>query len=364
MNAYLLGLQYHLPERLQTNEELAAINPGWNAEKIYAKTGIRGRRIAEPHQTAGDLACIAAQKLLDELAFDRGEIDVLLFCTQSPDYFLPTTACLMQERLGLPTRCAAFDFNLGCSGFTYGLWLARSLVLSRSAKNVLLVAGDTYSKYCNPHDMATATIFGDGAGAAVISASEDGALASIGQSVLGTDGRGAGNLIVRAGSARDAALIRTEPHAGDPDHDCYLCMNGPEIFSFTLSAVQTCIQGLLDKAGWTWEQVDRLFLHQANRFILKTLRDNMNVPPEKMPIDMEDYGNTVSASLPIVLRRCWERGTLRARQQCVLVGFGVGYSWAATEVTWMRSFSKRQPAIAVPACEPFAATSLPSLLEM
>jgi 3-oxoacyl-[acyl-carrier-protein] synthase III len=333
VNAYILGIQQHLPERLQTNEELAAVNPGWNVAKIAATTGIRGRRIAGDNETASDLACIAAQKLLDELSFDRGKIDALLFCSQSPDYFLPTTACLLQERLALSTRCAAFDVNLGCSGFTYSLWLARALVLSQSATNVLILAADTLSKYCDPHDVGTATIFADGAGAALLSSDAKGAIASVGESVLGTDGRGGGNLIVRAGASRARADNRPE------NQDPYLRMNGPEIFSFTLSVIQANIQALLDKIGLQWNEVDRYFFHQANRFILESLCENMNIPPEKAPIDMEDYGNTASASLPILLRRSWERGLLRANQRCVLAGYGVGYSWAATEVTWLRNFS-------------------------
>ena len=205
-------------------------------------------------------------------------------------------------------------------------------MLSRSAENVFVLAADTFSKYCDPHDIATVTIFGDGAGAALVSANADGAIASVGKSVLGTDGRGGDNLIVRAGAAR--ARAEEQPEKRDP----YLRMNGPEIFSFTLSVIQANIQSLLDRIGLQWNQVDRYFFHQANRFILNCLCENMKIPPDKAPVDMEDYGNTASASLPILLRRCWEQGTLKANQRCVLAGFGVGYSWAATEVAWLRNF--------------------------
>jgi len=322
---------------IRSNEDLVAINPGWNAEKIYRKTGIRCRRIADEGQTACDLGYEAARCLIQELAVDRARIDALLFCTQSPDYHLPTTACLLQDRLGLPTSCGAFDFNLGCSGFTYGLWIARSLIKAGSAKTILLVVADTYSKYCDPHDLATATLFGDAGAAALISSSPSGGFAVVGESVVGTDGRGAGNLIVRAGGARatGSSSLRGE-HEGaisKTGTDAHLFMNGAEIFSFTLGAIPSGVQRLLDQLALRWDQIDLFLMHQANRFILESLRDTMKIAPEKLPIDLEDCGNTVSASIPIVMRRCQERGLFKAGQHCVLVGFGVGYSWAMTELT-------------------------------
>ncbi len=319
MTPYLAGVRYYLPETIRSNEDLAAINPGWDAEKIYRKTGIRRRPIAGEGQTASDLGYEAASRLIEELAVDRARIDALLFCTQSPDYHLPTTACLLQDRLGLPTSCGALDFNLGCSGFTYGLWIARSLIQAGSAQTVLLVTADTYSKYCDVHDLATATIFGDAGAAALISSSPGERFAAVGQTVVGTDGRGAGNLIVRAGGARAGGVSP-------------LFMNGAEIFSFTLGAVPSGVQRLLDRLSLGWDQIDVFLMHQANRFILESLRDTMRIPPEKLPIDLEDCGNTVSASIPILMRRCQERGLFKAGQRCVLVGFGVGYSWAMTEL--------------------------------
>ena len=335
MKVHLRGLHYCLPSSVRTNDDLAAANPGWDAAKIFQKTGIRQRCIAGPEETAADLACEAATRLFAELSFDRAAVDALLFCTQSPDYPLPTTACMLQERLKLPTTCGALDYNLGCSGFTYGLWLARALILSGGAANVLLLTAETYSKYCDARDLATSAIFGDGAAAALISSSPQGALAEVGPTVVGTDGRGWANLIVRTGgarhphSARDAAGY---PNACPGD---YLCMNGPEIFRFTLDAVRGGIQRLLDAASLAWEAVDIFLLHQANRFMLEALRDTMQIPPEKMPIDLADHGNTVSASIPVLMRRCYERGTLRSGQKCVLAGFGVGYSWAMTELDWL-----------------------------
>lgn len=322
MNAYLRGVESHLPERILDNAALVAQNPGWDADAIFKKTGIRERRIAAPGETAADLGTIAAERLLARTDVDRDEIDALLFCTQSPDRFLPTTACTIQPRLELGTHCGAFDFNLGCSGFTYGLWVARGLIVSGSARNVLLVTADTYSKFCDPHDLATVTIFGDAGAAALIGRDDAGALAEVGQTVVGTDGRGAENLIVRGGACREPAGDRS------------LYMNGPEIFSFTLGSVKAGIARLLEQTGTDWKSVDRYLFHQANRFMLDNLRRTMKIPVEKMPIDLEDTGNTVSASIPLLMTRELERGNLKAGQSCVLAGFGVGYSWAMSALRW------------------------------
>jgi len=335
---YLKAIADYLPDTIRTNDDLVRLNPGWNGESIYAKTGIRARRVAGPEETALDFGERAARCLLAGADCDAGIFDALLFCTESPDYVLPPSACLLQTRLGLPTRCAAFDYNLGCSGFTYGLWLAKALIESASAQHVLLVVAETYSKHCSPHDLTTATIFGDGGGAAWLSADPQGALAEVGPTVVGTDGRGAGQLIVPAGGARQPKTSDTAvPHSdakGNLRSEEHLFMNGPEIFSFTLNAVHAAIQQLLDRLGMGWGDIDLFLLHQANRFMLEQLRRQMNVPPEKMPIDLEDTGNTVSASIPILISRCRKKSVLMPGQHCVLAGYGVGYSWAMTYMKW------------------------------
>lgn len=338
MNAYLRGVQYFLPEGRRSNADLVALNPTWDADDLFRKTGIRNRPIAAPEQTAADLARLAAERLLTELNFDRQRIDALIFCTQSPDHFLPTTACILQEKLGLPTTCGAFDVNLGCSAFTYGLWMARSLILSESATNVLLLVGDTLTRYCNPHDSVTAPIFADGAGAALITSEEQGSLAEIGPSIVGTEGRGASHLIVPAGASRqprttETAVAKTD-ESGNMRSADNLYMNGPEVFSFTLSSIKTGIDQLLEKVHQTWDDIDLFLLHQANGFILQSLRRKLRVPPEKLPIEMEQIGNTTSASIPILLRQCQEQGRFKPGAKCVLAGFGVGYSWAMTYLQW------------------------------
>jgi 3-oxoacyl-[acyl-carrier-protein] synthase III len=341
MKTYLQGIAYCLPETVRTNEDLVKLNPGWNSAGIYAKTGIRSRRITAAGETAADLGFRAATNLIETLPIDRSTIDALIFCTQSADYLLPASACLLQSRLGLPSSCAAFDFGLGCSGFVYGLWLAQALAASGAAANILLIAGDTLSKYCNPHDLVTATIFGDGAAATLITATPDRAVASLGPTVVGTDGRGGPHLIVKAGGAR---LERTSATAevrrdtsGNQRSDEQLYMNGPEIYGFTLMRVHAGIQQLLDKAGLGWSDIDLFLLHQANHFMLEQLRKQMNIPAEKMPIDLETIGNTGSAALPILLSRCQTQKVLRPGQRCVVAGFGIGFSWSMMLLDWCGS---------------------------
>jgi 3-oxoacyl-[acyl-carrier-protein] synthase-3 len=326
MSCYLAAISHYLPDNVVTNADLATENPGWEPEKLYRKTGIRQRHVASANETAADLGTQAAQRLLERSNFDRGSIDTLIVGTQSPDHFLPGDSALLQERLGLPTTCAAFDVTLGCSGYTYGLWLARALILSGSSRHILLVSTDTYSRYCEPHDVTTVTLFGDAAGATLLTGEPRGALAEVGPTILGTDGRGACNLIVRDGAARSST------HAGSPPR---LFMNGPEILSFTLDSVKTGIERLLDVTHLNWDQVDLFLMHQANRFLLENLRLKMGIDPERLPIDVEQIGNTVNASIPLLISRMIERGQLTGPRTCVLAGFGVGYSWAMSLVRWL-----------------------------
>ncbi len=320
-----------------TNEELSLEYPEWTVEKIFNKTGIRSRHIAGSDETASDLACSAAEKLFALGRARKSDIDFLLYCTQSPDYPLPTTACLIQERLGLPTTCGALDFNLGCSGFVYGLALAKGLVETGSADNVLLLTGETYSKYINAGDRSVRTIFGDAAAATLISG--DGATGeAIGPFVYGTDGAGAKNLIVPAGGSRQARDSRTAQEHRDEsgcirsENDLY--MNGSEIFTFTLKAVPMAISALYEKSGITAESVDLFVFHQANKFMLDTLRKKCQIPEEKFVITMENIGNTVSSTIPIALKDAEDSGKLKKGMHVLLTGFGVGYSWAACMVEW------------------------------
>lgn len=329
MKVYIKALSYYLPERIVTNAELLKDFPEWSVDKVTAKVGVTSRHLAADNETAGDLAEKAARRLFEEYGISPSEIDFLLLCTQSPDYFLPSTACLLQHRLGIPVTSGAFDYNLGCSGCIYGLAVAKGLVSAGIARNVLLLTAETYSKYLHPSDKSNRSIFGDGAAACLIST--DG-FAEIGDFVCGTDGSGAENLIVKTGASkqRKPTGIFKEDEEGHTWYDDYLYMNGGAIFNFTLETVPVLVRQLLDKSGSRKEEIDYFIFHQANKFMLNTIRKVCVLPKEKFYVSLENTGNTVSSTVLIGLKDCLLNGTIKAGMQVVVAGFGVGLSWGGT----------------------------------
>lgn len=331
---YIHGISYYLPSDELDNEYLASIYEGWNAEKIYSKTGIQSRHIAKKDEFASDMAEKAVVKLFDEYNIDPKSIDFIMLCTQSPDYFLPTTACVLQHKLGLPTACGALDFNLGCSGFVYGLALAKSLAVSGIGSNILLITSETYSKFIHPMDKSVRTIFGDGAAAVLVKGYEG--EEKIGQFVLGTDGSGAENLIVPAGAMRYPKTQDTEieyqDESGNTRTKSNLYMNGPEIFNFTIDVVPNLVNDILQKNNISLEDIDLFVFHQANKYILNYLRTKTKIPKDKFYINLEYTGNTVSSSIPIALKSALAEGKIKDGGSIMVVGFGVGYSWGGTVI--------------------------------
>ena len=254
----------------------------------------------------------------------KGDIDFVLFCTQSPDYFLPTSACVIQDRLGLPTSCGALDFNLGCSGYVYGLSLAKGLIFGGIANNVLLLTGETYSKFMHPKDKGNRTIFGDAGSATLIS--KDG-FAEIGNFSLGTDGKGAENLMVKSGGIkhRDQLNDLEFDESGNPISSDHLFMNGSEIFNFTIDAVPSLVKDTLAKNSLTNDNIDGYVFHQANKFMINFLRKKLKIKPDIFHMYMSEVGNTVSNTIPIVLTEKLKENGLKGN--ILLAGFGVGYSW-------------------------------------
>jgi 3-oxoacyl-[acyl-carrier-protein] synthase-3 len=242
----------------------------------------------------------------------------------------------MQHRLGIPQTAGALDFNLGCSGFVYGLGLAKGLIESGQARNVLLITAETYSKFLHPLDKSVRTLFGDAAAATLIQA-VDGDQPAIGPMVYGTDGSGAQNLIVPVGGMRERMATKkplTEDENGNLRSPDDLYMNGPEIFAFTIRTVPHAFRTLLEKADLTADQVDLFAFHQANQYMLEHLRKKLKIPQEKFIIAMRDCGNTVSATIPIALKHAAIDGRLRTGSRVMLIGFGVGYSWGACMIRW------------------------------
>ncbi len=324
-------IAFHLPETVEENDWLKEQYPKWDMELIYKKTGIRARHIAARGETAADLGVIAAEKLFKQFEIDRNSIDFLLFCTQTPDYPLPTTACLMQDRLKLPTSVGALDFNLGCSGFVYGLSLADGLIRSGVARRILFITSETYSKYIDPTDRSLRTIFGDGAAATLIDAAD---VPSFGSFVFGTDGRGADTLMVTEGGARLAEdALKPRKRKRWPSS---LVMDGPEIVKFTLEVVPPMIERVLKQAKWTRDDVDIYLFHQATLFMLDHLRERLKLRQEQVPLALAEYGNTVSSTLPLLMHDLRASGRLKPGMQTLLIGFGVGLSWAGC--TWTETW--------------------------
>lgn len=284
------------------------------------------RRVAAADETAGDMAVKAAKKLFAENGIDPKGIDFILLCTQSADYHLPTTACLIQHELGIPSTCGALDFDLSCSGYVYGLSLAKGLLAAGVADNVLLLTAETYNKYIHPADKGNRSIFGDGASATLVTSE---GLAKIGDFVLGSDGSGAESLIVKAGGAR---LPKPGEGAEEPDENgcrsAHLYMNGSNVFNFTLENVPPLVDATLQKNGLQKDGISKFVFHQANKFMLDTIRKVCAIPKDKFYVNLEKVGNTVSSTIPIALKQCMDAGQ-DLEGNVLIAGFGVGYSWGA-----------------------------------
>ncbi len=337
MKAYIAGVSKYLPESKLTNEELALDYPDWSVEKIFSKTGISTRHIAKGSETVSDMAVSACESLFKSFDIDKSDIDFILLCTQSPDYLLPTTACIVQHKLGLPTTCGALDFNLGCSGFVYGLSLAKGLIETGQAKNIILVTSEQYSKYIADGDKSVRTLFGDAAAATLISAKES-ATDLLGPFLFGTDGSGAENLIVPHGGSRfpisSESSLEQNDGSGNRRAPKNLYMNGGEIFNFTLKKVPESVNAILEKANVKKEELDYIVFHQANKFMLEQLRRMCKFDKERFLTSYQNYGNTVSSTIPLGIADAVANNIFKAGDKILVVGFGVGYSWAGTIITW------------------------------
>lgn len=332
--AYIKAISYYLPEKVLTNEELIKEFPEWSVEKVAKKVGVNSRHLADEKETAGDMAEKAARKLFVEYNINPKEIDFLLLCTQSPDYFLPSTACILQHRLGIPTSAGALDYDLGCSGCIYGLAVAKGLIAAGIAKNILLLTAETYQKYLHPSDKSNRSIFGDGAAACLVSTE---GFAEIGNFVLGTDGSGADNLIVKTGASRvkTPTGLSTEDDEGHTWFDDYLYMNGGAIFNFTLDAVPAMMTDLLEKHQLKQDNIDYYVFHQANRFMLNTIRKVCVIPKDKFYVNLAETGNTVSSTIMIGLKECMDNQQITSGMCVMICGFGVGLSWGGTILSFV-----------------------------
>lgn len=326
MRVFLKAISYYLPEKLVTNERIIEEFPEWTVEKINNKIGIKQRHVAADNETAADMAVVAAEQLFLENGIDRNTIDYLIFVTQSSDYILPTTACLIQRRLGLSNNIGAIDVNLGCSGFIFGASIAKGMILGGMSNNVLLLTSETYSKYLHPCDKGNRTVFGDGAAATLISTE---GMAEIGQFVFGTDGEGVNNLIVKTGGARQRHPLNDLQFDdfGNPRSSDNLYMDGAAILNYTLDRIPELIHNVLEKNGLSMKDIDLHVYHQANKYIAGLQRKKMRIPEDKYYCFYEDVGNTVSSTIPIAIKEAVADGSIKRGYKILSVAQGLGYSW-------------------------------------
>ena len=332
MKAFIKNIEFHVPNKTITNQDLVKENPDWDIDKIYKLTGISNRHIVE-NETATDLAVKAGEKFFSKHSETFLKVDYLILCTQSPDYFLPTSACLIQSRLGLSKSIGAIDVNQGCSGFVYSLGLAKGLIESNQASNVLIITSETYSKFINKRDKSIRTLFGDAAACTLVSSS-NGREKKISPITHGTDGSGGDHLIVPDGGMRSPISKDSFTEFVDKNNNvrsaANLYMNGSAILTFTLSKIPGVFQSILEKNNVTCEDIDLVVFHQANKSMLDRLQKKLQIPDKKMHRSYENFGNTVSSTIPIGLKLEMDKRENGKVITALILGFGVGLSWAGT----------------------------------
>ena len=331
MSSKISKISYFLPEKEFSNNDFFELFPDSKDKTNLQKIGIQKRHIAK-EELASDLAVEAAKKLFKEHNISPKEIDFVIFCAQEFDYYTPTTACVIQEKLGIPSHAGAIDYNLGCSGFVYGLSIAKGFIESIDLNNVLLLTSSTLTKTFHEKDKSSRYIFGDGAAATLITKSNT--PNGIGEFIFGTDGSGYNKIIVKDGGARNEitkdSLLDKSDEFGNVYNDSCFFMNGTSIFIFAIKRVPKLIEELLRKSNLSLSDIDLFIFHQANRFLIETLQKKIGIPDEKTFIYMETIGNTVSSTIPIALCEAIKSGKATSGQKVLLAAFGVGLSWSAT----------------------------------
>lgn len=331
MNVKIKDIAYYLPEKIVTNNDLHEENPDWDMKNVELKSGVVQRHIAADGETAFDLAANAADNLFSSGEHDKNEIDAVIFCTQSPDYIMPSNAFLLHNHLDLKDEVMAFDFNLACSGYIYGLAIARSLIIAGTAHNVLLATGDTYSKYINSKDRSARVLFGDGASVSLITASDgDDGIFDV---MLATSGKHHKKFYIPAGGCRlpscDETSIEETDTSGNVRSKNDIYMDGMGVWSFIQSTVPKQIKSLLARNSLDVNSVDQYVFHQASKLTLDSLVRALKIDSDKVFLDLANTGNMVSSSVPIALKRAILQGRIESGSTVLISGFGVGLSWGS-----------------------------------
>ncbi len=330
MSVYIRQIEYYLPDRIITNDDLQAIHPEWDIQKIGEKSGVFKRHIAAEQETAFDLARNAVEKLLLNAKLSKDDIQGILFCTQSPDYIMPSNAFLIHKHFGFANNVWAFDFNLACSGYVFGLSIARGMMETHLAENILFINADTYSKFIHPNDRSTQVLFGDAAAASIISKEDNRGIIDIS---LASSGKDYESFYIPAGGCRLPKSERTaeivSDHSGNLKSAENIQMNGFAVWQFISRVVPVQIIDLLRKNKLELSDIDFFGFHQASKLTLDSLVKALKIDPNKVYTNMDRVGNTVSASIPIALKDAELEGKLKRGDLVLLSGFGVGLSYGS-----------------------------------
>ena len=321
----IAGTGMYVPDRVLTNDDLAKM-VDTSDEWIVERTGIRERRIAAPDQASSDMALIACQRALDMAGLEPGQVDHLVLATTTPDRILPSCACTVQKQLGA-TRAAAYDMFAACTGFVFGLGLGRSLIGSGTADTVLVVGVETLSRIVDYTDRNTCVLFGDGAGAAVLRPCEPGE--GLHAVEMHSDGELGEVLEVPAGISRNPASDETVAA-----HEHYIRMQGKKLYPFAVRSMEESTRRCAEIAGWSPSEIDLFIPHQANLRIIEAVRERLGTPADKVYVNIDRYGNTSSASIPIGLDECVRAGRLKPGDKLAIAAFGGGATWGASAMTW------------------------------
>lgn len=331
MTILIRKIEYALPANTVTNDQLRAEFPHWNMAQLEDRTGVLSRHVASSGETALDLAVLACRKLENHGISMAKNIDAIIFCTETPDYPIPPNANLLHGILDMPTTSMAFDITAGCSGYLYGLEIARGLISAGSASRVLLVTGDTYSRLINPGDRAARCLFGDGAAASVIEAAPAGQ--GILDCALGSAGKKHDRFIVKAGGTRrpkdDLTGVEVKDRSGNIRTAENIEMDGFGVLTFFNELVPRETRAILQRNDLTTDNIDLFVFHQASGMVLDSLQRVLAIPDHKMARELSDVGNLVSASVPVTLERCIRKGMAKPGSLVLLCGFGVGLSWGS-----------------------------------
>ncbi len=334
MNCKIAQIEYYLPEKTVTNRDLLRENPDWNIDSLLPKTGVLKRHVAGETETALDLAVKACHKLFERSKLSPQSIDAVMFCTQSPDHIMPGNAFVLHNKLDLPERALAFDFNLACSGYVYGLAMARAFFNTYPIKNLLFVTADTYTKYIHPRDKSVRLLFGDGAAATLLLPSSTGII----DIHWGTYGKGYEHFMIPAGGCRlpsnpQTRAVKTDKsgNARTPEN---IAMEGFALVALAKGKVLTQVKELLKANRLSTDDIGLFVFHQASQLVLDHMQKGLDLPAKKVFNNLANIGNTVSSSLPIAIKDALSEKRIKPGDKIVLCGFGVGFSWASAIVEW------------------------------